>query len=92
MTEEERRNEGGCCNEADPTISQGEIEVELLVALQLEGGVAHGEDPEGGAAAALGRDRGARHDRTVDSILVLDLKRQREPRVQVLAYGWLSTD
>ena len=50
--------------------------MELLVSLQLEGGVLHGEHPEGGAATALGRDRGAHQHRAINTILVLDLKNE----------------
>ena len=43
-------------SEVAPTISEGEIEVVLLVPLQLEGGGVHGEHSERGVAATLRSD------------------------------------
>ena len=61
-----------------PTISQGEVEMVLLVSKQLVAVAVHGEQAEGGVAPAVWGHRGAHHDGAIHPCLVLHLRGRGE--------------
>ena len=68
----------------ESTISEGEVDVKLLVAKKLIGDGIHGDQSKRGVAPAVRGDRRTDHDRPIHPLTILDLRegggREREIR------------